>query len=143
MSSGFQVTELLRLRVEETDDLAPVSALTQDMTVKVDDICCDKRGRRLVLMGNRFRHEAPDMPSRTRCLLRIDFIDSVQRRKWPVNPEAVLALLAIRHELVEGREVLELRFTDGACLRGTIEVLDITLEDLAGPWGARTVPCHD
>ena len=51
----------------------------------------------------------------------------------------VLALLAV----VADDTGLSLRFSGGPEVRLATEVIDATLEDLAGPWRARAVPRHD
>ena len=51
----------------------------------------------------------------------------------------VLALLALR---LDG-DCLTLDFSGGASLRLTLEVVDVTLEDLSAPWLARSQPRHD
>lgn len=132
------MTDLLRLRAEGPDDLPALSALVQDMAVKPADIGWDRPGRRLVLLGNRYRWEA-GTATRARAALRFDHVRSVARRLWPADRDAVLALLAVRAE----DTVLWLGFSGGAELRVDAEVIDVTLEDLAGPWGALGVPDHD
>ncbi len=131
----------LHLRAESPDDLNPLSALVQDMAVKAQDIGWSGSGRRLVLLGNRYRWEtaASDGGTRVRCALRFDFVDQVQRRNWPVAGDAVLAVLAITRE---AENALLIAFSGGLMLRLTIETLDVTLEDLSGPWGAIGVPRH-
>ena len=106
--------------------------------------------------------------TRIRSALRFDFVGSVQRRNWPAAPDTVLPLLAItfddatddqsaedqagasstadgqppEHTPATGVTLL-LSFGGGAALRLQQEVLDATLEDLSGPWGATTIPDHD
>lgn len=132
------MSKRLHLRAESGDDLPSLSALVQDMAVRAGDIHRDARARRLVLIGNRYRHEERKRPSRVRSALRFDFVDQVQRRAWPANPDQVLALLAVRAD----GEWLELLFGGGISLRVKAECIDLTLEDLSGPWGARARPSH-
>ena len=141
------MTELLLLRAEEPDDLILLSACTQDMAVIARDIVWQPKQRRLVLMGNRFRWEnAARGPkqgggaTRVRSVLRFDYVGSVQRRDWPLSPDAVLPLLSVTFE---GEDELILSFGGGAALRLRQEVLDITLEDISGPWRSSSVPDHD
>ena len=120
-----------------------LSALVQDMAVKLSDIRWERRGRRLLLLGNRLRWEDAvrkgGSVTRVRCLLRFDFVDAVKRRGWPEDGAAVLPLLAVTFE----DDGLVLSFGGGAALRLVQEVLDVTLEDVSGPWGALAVPDHD
>ncbi len=132
------MTEQLHLRAESAEDLPALSALVQDMTVIADDIAFDGRRRQLSLIGNRFRRES-EIPSRVRAALRVDFVDGLQHRAMPQDPRTVLALLALT---LEGDQ-LTLAFANGTSLRARIEALDITLDDVSGPWGAKAVPLHD
>ncbi len=150
------MTELLLLRAETPDDLILVSACTQDMAVIAADVAWAPRQRRLVLVGNRFRWEdAARGPkkggnaTRVRSALRFDHVLAVQRRNWPTAADAVLPLLSItfddEEEAAAGKDEVSLllSFGGGAALRLRQEVLDATLEDLSGPWGAAAIPDHD
>ena len=132
------MTDRLRLRAEEAGDLPALSALVQDMAVKVADIGWQPAARRLALIGNRYRWEERQ-PTRSRAALRIDFVTRVQRHAWPGDPESVLALLAIT---AEEAGALTLTFSGGAALRLETEVIEISLDDLSGPWGTRRQPRH-
>ena len=132
------MTELLLLRAEDAEDLKVLSACVQDMTVKPVDVGWQPRHRRLVLIGNRYRWEAK-APTRIRCALRFEGVLRVARREWPEEGHAVLPLLAVTAE--EGG-VLLLRFGGGTALRLQVEAVDVTLEDLSGPWGAVQTPDH-
>jgi hypothetical protein len=129
--------ERLTLLAQSAADLPALSALVQDATVRVADVGFDRRGKRLALLLNRYRHEAKT-PSRVRCALRLETVSAVQRQGWPSDPEAVLPLLAVRQD---GDFVL-MSFGGGAALRAQIEVLEIVLEDLAAPWATTRVPDH-
>jgi len=131
--------ERLRLRAESADDLATISALVQDMALVANDIAFDARRRRLVIMGNRFRWEAAATPSRIRSALRFDCVERVQHKAMPADPTTVLALLAVTGE---AGDMLNIAFANGTTLRLKVEALDVTLEDVAGPWGAKSVPAH-
>jgi hypothetical protein len=139
------VTELLHLLATEADEIATVSALVQDMTVKAGEAGYAPRQHRLVLLGNRFRWEAPEPPTRVRAALRFEHVLKVERREWPDEPHAVLPLLAITVEPGDGPDGLPrliLGFGGGAALRLTVDSIDLLLEDIAGPWGASAVPDH-
>jgi hypothetical protein len=130
------------LRAEAPDDLIILSACVQDMAVKSTDIAWQPRARRLTLLGNRFRWEdavrKDGRPTRVRSVLRFDFVGAVRRRNWPPG-ETVLSLLAVTFE----DDGLILSFGGGAMLHLVQEVLDVTLEDVSGAWGASAMPDHD
>lgn len=132
------MTELLLLRAEDAEDLRILSACVQDMAVKPVDVGWLPRHRRLVLIGNRYRWEAK-APTRVRSALRFDGVLRVERREWPEEGHAVLPLLAVT---AEEDSILLLRFGGGTALRLHVEAVDITLEDLSGPWGAVQQPDH-
>src|SRR5215469_12874165 len=94
----------LKLRAEDAEDLAVISAILQDALVAIGDMTYEVEERRFVLVANRFRWEpAAGQPPRTlqRTLagLRIDGVTAVQRRGFsPKDSERLLVLLAIRAE---------------------------------------------
>lgn len=156
------MTELLLLRAEEPDDLILLSACVQDMAILARDIVWLPKQRRLVLMGNRFRWENASRgpkkggaATRVRSALRFDYVEAVQRRDWPLSADAVLPLLSVTFdgdgsdeegsgdESSDAERALLLSFGGGAAIRLTQEVLDVTLEDMSGPWGAAAIPDHD
>ena len=130
--------ERLTLLAQSAADLPALSALLQDATVRMADVGFDRRGKRLALLINRYRWEAK-APSRVRCALRIETVSAVQRQAWPADSEAVLPLLALRHE----GDFVVISLGGGAALRAQVEVLEIVLEDLAAPWATTRVPVHE
>ena len=128
---------LLALLAQDEADLPALSALLQDATLRTGDIAFEPRTRRLVLLVNRYRWEAPS-PSRVRAALRVETVQGISHRNWPMAREMVLGLLALRWT---GAHLL-LEFSDGISLRATCEVLDLLLEDLGAPWPASRQPRH-
>lgn len=135
--------ERLLLRAEDAEDLKILSACVQDMAVKALDVGWQPRAHRLVLVGNRFRWEEGEEATRVRSALRFEAVTRVERREWPDESHAVLPLLAVTEEPDPGEgAVLLLAFGGGTALRLHCEALDVTLEDLSGPWGALATPDH-
>jgi len=132
------MSEQLRLIGHEADDVPVISALMQDAVVRVDDIAYDARTRRFALVGNRFCWEKKEA-LRARTALRAECVTRAQRKNWPARGDAVLSLLAIRAD----ERGLTLDFSGGACVRLETECVDLLLEDLGGPWGAKAVPRHE
>ena len=104
--------ERLTLLAQSAADLPALSALLQDATVRVADIGFDRRGKRLALLLNRYRHEA-ETPSRVRCALRSKRSAPCSGRAGRSDAEAVLPLLALRQE----GDFVVLSFGGGAALR--------------------------
>ena len=129
--------ERITLLGQNADDLPAISALLQDATLRTEDLAWDKRGRRLVLLVNRYRWEAK-VASRVRAALRIETVEAVQRQNWPRAADAVLNLLS----LAQDGEWIVLTFAAGAALRARVEVIEIVLEDIAPPWATARVPTH-
>ncbi len=135
----------LHLRGESADDLPALSALLQDMALRAGDVSYDARRRRLSLVGNRYRHEDPARPSRVRCGVTVAFADSARRRNWPADPDTVLALLSVTPDAAEDApddSAVLLSFAGGVSLRLSTECIDVTVDDLSGPWGASGRPDH-
>ena len=132
------MSERLRLIGHEAGDVPVISALMQDAVVRLDDIAFDARARRFALVANRFCWEAKQ-PLRTRTALRIECVTKARRKNWPAGGDVILALLAIRAE----GEGVTLDFAGGASVRLETECVDLALEDLSGPWGAKATPRHE
>jgi Protein of unknown function (DUF2948) len=128
--------ERLTLLGQSPEDLPAISALVQDATLRRQDIAYDARSRRLVLLVNRYRHEA-GTPSRVRTALRLETVETVQRQNWPAG-ETVLALLSLARD----GDWLHLTFAGNTALRARVEVIEVVLEDLSAPWPASREPHH-
>ena len=129
--------ERMTLLGQSAEDLPASSALFQDATLRVEDIAVDRRGRRLVLLVNRYLWES-SIPSRARAALRIETVAGVQRQNWPTAPDTVLNLLS----LTQDGDWLVLTFAAGTSLRAHAEVIEVVLEDIAPPWETSRVPQH-
>ena len=132
------MSERLHLIGHDAEDVPVISALMQDAAVRVGDIGFDAKAHRFALVANRYCWEK-DSPARTRSALRVDGVTRAQRKRWPRDDSAVLELLAIRAD--DGGVTLD--FAGGASVRLETECVDLLLEDLAGPWGARATPHHE
>ncbi len=104
MVKGAPPAAELRLRAEDAEDLAVISACLQDALVSVRDLAYDRDSRTFVLVANRFRWEAGGAGQRagrpferTLCGVAFDEIDSVIYRGFHRSEEdRILSLLAIR-----------------------------------------------
>ncbi len=130
--------ERLTLLGQSPEDLPLLAAVMQDAILRAPDIGFDRRARRLVLLVNRYRHEAGG-GSRVRSALRLETVIAVQRRNWPTQPEAMLVLLGIETQ----SDWLRLTFAAGTQLRVRAEVIEIVVEDLGPPWPTTHLPRHD
>ena len=134
------MTEAVRLRAQDIDDLAVLSALVQDALVPLVDMAYLPEERRFVLAVNRFRWEHKAEPTRTHSLLSFREVDSVQSRGMDRGrPNHIHALLSLAY----ADNVAQAEFADGGSLRLTVKALDCLLEDVGEPWPAVQVPEHD
>src|SRR5690349_1964324 len=119
----------LRLRAEDAEDLAVISACLQDALVTVADIAYDREARMFVLVANRFRWEADTARAgesgvfeRTLCGVAFEAIDGVVYRGFHRSEEdRILCLLAIcpasGPEAEAHGGAIDLEFAGGATIR--------------------------
>ena len=137
----------LKLRAEDADDLAVISACLQDALVPVRDLAYDAEDRTFLLVANRFRWEdglrrAAEEGGFARILCGITFLEVAAvsyigfRRS---DNSRILALLAIRHE--DG--AVRLEFSGGASIRLEVARILCHVRDLGEPWPTLWQPRHD
>jgi len=138
------MADTLKLRAEDEEDLAVISAILQDALVAVGEMAWLPEEQRFVLVANRFRRETvptgsrPDL-QRTMSGLRFDGVKNVQRRGFsPRDSERLLVLLAIR----AGAGALYLDFAGGSSIRIEVDRILCHLDDLGEPWPTRWQPRH-
>ena len=133
----------LKLRAEDAEDLAVLSAVLQDALVAVGEMIYQAEEKRFVLVANRFRWEPEagtrDGFERIFSGLRIDGVTRVQRRGFsPGEKERLLVLLALHAEA----GAIYLDFAGGASIRLEAEKILCHLDDLGEPWPTRWRPRH-
>lgn len=136
----------LRLLAEDADDLAVISAALQDAVAHIGDIRWERAARRLTIVLNRFRWEAPQgAHERVRAALQLGGVMSVRARNLrPEAKDAVLQLLAVTFEPGEAPGgVIKFAFADGGDLAAEVECVDAAMADLSAPWSTRCSPEHD
>ena len=147
----------LRLRAEDAEDLAVISACLQDALVSVRDLAYDRDARSFVVVANRFRWEgAPGMGpgevagtplERTLCGVVFDEIDGVAYRGFHRSEEdRILSLLAIRPifgpEVRPSGGIIDLEFAAGATIRLTATAISCRARDFGEPWPTPWQPGH-
>ena len=136
----------LRLRAEDHDDLAVISACLQDALVSVADLAYDRDEQKFMLVANRFRWEcAGDADGaefeRILCGLSFDGVEHVAFRGFRRSErERILSLLAIRPE--NGGAAVDLAFAGGATVRLKATQIRCRLRDLGEPWPTSWQPGH-
>lgn len=141
MAADSAQTAALKLRAEDDEDIAVISAVLQDALVAVADMAFVEEDRRFVLLANRLKREsAGSALTRVRCGVRFDDVRAVQRQRFsPRDADRILVLLAVRRD-VDG--ALRIDFAGGAGLRLEVGRILCHLEDLGEPWPTRQVPRH-
>ncbi len=140
----------LRLRAEDAEDLAVISACLQDALVAVRDLAYDRDARTFVLVANRFRWEgsagapAAGVPfERTLCGVAFEAIDGVTYRGFHRSEEdRILALLAIRPIFGPSGGIIDLEFAAGAAIRLTAAAIRCRVRDFGEPWPTVWQPGH-
>jgi hypothetical protein len=142
---------LLKLRAEDAEDLAVVSACLQDSVIAIRETTFLPGEQRFVFVANRFRWEDSDreLPvegaaiyERVHCGVCFDAVTAVrqqglaQRRKGQI-----VSLLAIEQgEAGEG--TIDLVFSAGIVIRLEVERILCHVQDLDEPWPTQWRPSH-
>lgn len=136
--------DALRLRAEDEEDLAVISAVLQDALIPVCDMAYLPEEQRFALVANRFRWEPPhDRPrenfERRMTGFSVAGVTQVKRRGFALaDCDRILVLLAIRP--VEG--ALQLDFAGSASIRLETGGILCHLDDLSDPWPTKWRPRH-
>lgn len=137
----------LKLRAEDVEDLAVISACLQDALVSVRDLAYVPEDRTFLLVANRFRWESGPPPDtgelgyqRTLCGISFGEVAAVSYSGFRRSDDAlILSLLAIR---VDGGAIL-LEFSGGATIRLEIGRILCHATDIGEPWPTQWQPRHD
>ena len=139
----------LRLRAEDAEDLAVISAVAQDALVSVKDLTYDRAARRFMLVLNRFRWEMrPASPDgeppheRTLCAVTFEAVAGAAYRGFSRRDhDRILSLLAIRPD--DKNAAIELEFSGGATLRLAVAAIKAYATDLGEAWPTAWQPGHN
>jgi hypothetical protein len=139
----------LKLVALDSEDLAVVSAHTQDSVFKVADLSWSPRDHQFSIAANRFVWEEATGKrkgfERRRAALVFKRVLAV--RSVGVNQkktDEVLSLLAIRFEQKgEGPEgSIEVDLAGGATIALDVECIEVQLADIGGAWETASKPRH-
>ena len=142
----------LKLRAEDADDLAVLSACLQDALVPVRDLAYVPAQQIFVFVANRFRWESGSRPvpgdrehQRILCAVTFSAVGGVSYRGFRRSDEdRILALLAIRPEAGGAAgAAIHLEFSGGAAIRLEVGRILCRAKDLGEPWPTRWHPRHD
>jgi Protein of unknown function (DUF2948) len=144
----------LKLRAEDTDDLAVISGLVQDALIAVKDLTYDRAARSFTLVANRFRWESPADKSngaaafeRTLCAVTFAEVDKVRYRGFrrAADDGRILSLLAIRpgDDGGVGATAIDLEFSGDAAVRLAVAAIRVHATDVGEPWPTAWQPDHE
>ncbi len=142
----------LKLRAEDADDLAVLSACLQDALVPVRDLAFVRDEQIFVFIANRFRWESGlgPMPGeagheRVLCAVTFSAVTAVSYRGFRRGDDGrILALLAIRPKADgAGGEAIQLEFSGAAAIRLEVVRILCRAKDLGEPWPTPWHPRHD
>ena len=143
----------LRLRAEDADDLAVISAVVQDALISVRDLTYDRAAKRFTLVANRFRWETKPPTAnggsdsdlayeRRLCAVTFDAVESAAYRGFRRrDEERILSLLAIRPGDDPG--TIDLEFSGGAALRLGVSAIKAYATDFGESWPTAWQPDHN
>ena len=137
----------LKLRAEDAEDLAVISACLQDALVPVRDLAYVPEDRVFLFVANRFRWENGLSPApgeagfeRTLCGITFSEVAAVSYNGFRRSEDGrILSLLAIRPE--DG--AVHLEFSGGATIRLEVARILCLATDLGEPWPTQWQPRHD
>jgi hypothetical protein len=141
----------LRLRAEDTEDLAVISACLQDALVAVCDLAYDPNARSFMLVANRFCWEKGGIDAsrdaafeRTLCGIMFDEIDGVAYRGFHrTEDDRILSLLAIRPTPAPEGVMVGLEFAEDATIRLSASAIRCRAQDFGEPWPTAWQPGHE
>ncbi len=137
----------LKLRAEDAEDIAVISACLQDALIELADMRWLEDERRFVLVASRFAWERPRVREgkrflyeRVHCGVAFEEVTRVRMRgiNRPADGGRVLELLAVSVE--EGG--IHLLLAGGAEVRIEVAGIDCRLKDVGEPWPVIDRPRH-
>lgn len=143
----------LRLRAEDAEDLAVISAVVQDALISIRDLTYDRDAARFTMVANRFRWEvkpsatdgnrdAGAILERTLCAVSFAGVERVAYRGFRRrDDERILSLLAIRPGDKPG--TIDLEFAGDATVRLAVAAIRVHATDIGEAWPTPWQPDHD
>jgi hypothetical protein len=134
----------LKLRAEDEEDLAVISAFLQDALVPVAEMIFLPDEQRFVLVANRFMWERPPLGKkghfeRTLTGIAFDGVKAVRVRGFErTESDRILQVLAVR--AVPGSVIFE--FSGDDAMRLETDRILCHLEDIGEPWPTPWRPRH-
>jgi hypothetical protein len=144
----------LRLKAQDSEDLAVISALMQDSVFQRSDARWLKGQRRFAILVNRFRWEDLPLAERTgRNFERVRSVLSIEEAMRArasglegIDEDTVLSVLSLSWEPGEdGTGAIDLILAGDGAIRIDVEALEVVLRDVTRPYRAPSgkIPGHE
>jgi hypothetical protein len=142
---------VFKLRAEDADDLAVISACLQDALVAVRDLAFVSQDRTFLMVANRFRWERAVRlmrrqtdRERTLCGITFGAVVGVSYSGFRRSEDTrILSLLAIRPAVDGQANAILLEFSGRAAIRLDVDRILCHARDLGDPWPTPWQPSHD
>ncbi|MDR3448302.1 MAG: DUF2948 family protein [Alphaproteobacteria bacterium] len=136
------MTDMLKLRAKDAEDLQVISAVLQDAIVPVCDLAFEPDNQRFVMATQRLRRADDDKQpcERICCAVNLRGVTGAETHGIDLkNREQILELLAIMLE----KDRLTFVFAGDARIRLALGDWVLLIEDFGEAWPALCNPCHD
>lgn len=139
------MSDLLRVRAEDGDDLQVLSAAMQDAVFRVGDASYEAKARRFTIVANRFRWET-GRTERIRAALSFEGVLGVKTHRFQAAAkEAIASVLTVTFTPAAEPPAgaVEIALAGGGGIRLDVEALDALLADWGAPWPTPRRPDHE
>lgn len=136
------MSEMLKLKAEDDEDIRVVSAVLQDSIAPVVDMQYLANDKNFVMVVQRLcrSDSIEEKKERVCCALNIRGVEAAQIQGFsPSDTDVMLDLLAL---MPEG-DHLDLIFADHAKIRLRLKGWSMIVEDFGERWPAHCQPCHE
>ena len=144
------MTERLRLRAVDAEDLSVIAACLQDALIPLSEMAYLPDERRFMAAFTRFQRERMADPNRpegltqSQSVLVLSDIEAVKYHGLDSRFGGVrFELLTLISEPAEDGLHITLLFAGDAAIQLHASGIAATLEDFGEPWPAHTLPTHD
>ncbi|MCK0070748.1 DUF2948 family protein [Kordiimonas laminariae] len=141
-------SDILKLVAQNPDDLTVISALLQDMVIRVGDIAWLPEEKRFAAVGNRYRWEKKRLfrkpkGERIRTGFHFSSVNSAQLSGIDLSEkESFLELLSVEAVESDAGFFVILNFAGGPAIKLAVEAIDAVASDLSEGWEAIARPTH-
>ncbi len=143
------MSELLKLRAQDAEDIQVIAAVLQDSIAPVCDMTYKPDEKTFIMVVHRFRWDRAGSldPGQTEgpcfericCALEVEGVEAVQRQGFDkAECDRMLELLTV----LPGPDSLQFIFAGGAKLKLKVGPWRLRIEDFGESWPTPHQPCH-